>query len=94
MALKYPEGWGVINRDGTQMLSRAYEFDDFTGAMSFAVWLGEVADEYDHHPEITVSWGRTHVLWWSHDEGGISSQDILLAEKTDWSYLQRQVRSC
>ena len=94
MPLKYPDGWNIINRDGTQMLSRVYEFDNFTGAMSFASRLGKVADEYEHHPEITISWGRTHVLWWSHDEGGISPQDILLAEKTDWSYSQCHISGC
>ena len=54
--------------------------------MQFAVWVGEVADAQDHHPEIVVSWGRCVVRWWSHDVEGISARDISLAEATNRLY--------
>lgn len=81
-----PEGWTLITRDGTEMLSREYRFDNFSRAMGFAARVGEAADAADHHPEITVSWGRVRVLWWSHDAAGITSRDISLAETTDRLY--------
>lgn len=86
MTQHIPEGWTLITRDGTEMLSREYRFDNFSRAMGFAARVGEAADAADHHPEITVSWGRVRVLWWSHDAAGITSRDISLAETTDRLY--------
>lgn len=86
MALPIPEQWSMIERDSMQMLSRVFHFDNFSDAMAFASRVGEVADAADHHPEITVAWGRVHVLWWSHDAGGITERDVTLAESTDRLY--------
>lgn len=86
MTQHIPEGWTLITRDRTEMLSREYHFDNFSRAMGFAARVGEAADAADHHPEITVSWGRVRVLWWSHDQGGVTSRDISLAETTDRLY--------
>ena len=54
--------------------------------MAFAVHVGKAADAADHHPEITVSWGRVRVDWWSHDANGVTSRDIALAETTNQLY--------
>lgn len=81
-----PQGWNRIMRDGIEMLSRTYTFDNFSLAMAFACRVGEAADAADHHPELTVSWGRVSVVWWSHDQGGITARDISLAETTDRLY--------
>jgi len=86
MTQQIPEGWTRSTRDGTEMLAREYHFDNFNAAMLFAARVGEAADAADHHPEITVAWGRVRVLWWSHDQGGITSRDISLAETTDRLY--------
>ncbi len=81
-----PAGWSRISRDGVEMLSRTFSFDNFSSAMAFAGRVGEVADAADHHPELIVAWGRVTVLWWSHDHGGITDRDISLAETTDRLY--------
>jgi len=86
MALPIPERWQILQRDSVEMLSREFRFDNFSNAMAFASRVGEAADAADHHPEITVSWGRVRVLWWSHDAGGVTERDISLAEATDRLY--------
>ena len=82
----YPDGWSEELKGGVQLLTRTFEFVNFAQAMAFAVHVGEAADAADHHPEITVSWGRVRVDWWSHDANGVTSRDIALAETTNRLY--------
>ena len=82
----YPDGWSEGLKGGVKVLTRTFEFEDFAQAMAFAVHIGEAADAADHHPEITISWGRARVEWWSHDANGVTSRDIALAETTNRLY--------
>lgn len=84
-----PDGWKKINRNSTIMLSRVFTFDNFSDAMTFATKVGEMADLTDHHPEITISWGRVQVLWWSHDANGITDRDKNSAQATEELFLER-----
>ena len=81
-----PQDWNKELKGGVQVLTRTFQFDDFSQAMAFATRVGEAADAADHHPEITVSWGCVRVDWWSHDAKGVTSRDISLAETTNRLY--------
>ena len=81
-----PDGWSEELKGDVKILTRTFEFGNFAQAMAFAVHIGEAADAADHHPEITVSWGRVRVEWWSHDANGVTSRDIELAETTNRLY--------
>jgi 4a-hydroxytetrahydrobiopterin dehydratase len=72
-------GWA---RDG-EALVRTYRFPDFAGALAFTVHVGMIADKRDHHPDVTLGWGRAAVLWTTHDAGGVTRLDLELAEATD-----------
>ena len=72
-------GWG---RDG-EAIAKRFTFPDFASALAFAVKLGMLAEKRDHHPDILVAWGKTAVLWTTHDAGGISQLDLDLATATD-----------
>lgn len=78
--LKSHPGWA---RQGEGALVRVWKTPDFASALAFAVRLGAVADERDHHPDILVGWGKASVLWTTHDAGGITRLDLDLAEVTD-----------
>jgi 4a-hydroxytetrahydrobiopterin dehydratase len=77
------EGWAVINDEGMQKLVKEYRFEDFAQAMVFVNKVGKVAEDHDHHPEITFTWGRATVRWWTHSAGGLSRNDFIMAAKTD-----------
>ena len=81
-----PQGWSRELKNGVYVLTRTFQFDNFTQAMAFAARVGEAADAADHHPEIIVSWGVVRVDWWSHDVKGVTSRDISLAETTNRLY--------
>ena len=75
--------WQLIEDDGMRQLNRAFKFDDFAGAMAFASKVGAAADKDDHHPRITVEWGRVSVTWWTHKIRGLHRNDFIMAAKTD-----------
>ena len=81
-----PEGWSRELKNGVYVLTRTFQFGDFAKAMEFAVRVGAAADDADHHPEITVSWGVARVDWWSHDAKGVTARDVSLAETTNQLY--------
>ena len=78
----HPE-WEIKTESDATFLSRTFRFNDFAEAADFAAQVGEVAEQYNHHPRITTEYGKTRVDWWSHKIGNIHSLDLSLAENTD-----------
>ena len=76
-------GWAVFNDEGMQKLVKEYKFDTFADAMVFVNKVGKIAEDFGHHPEITFTWGRATVRWWSHSMGGLTRNDFIMAAKTD-----------
>lgn len=77
-----PDGW---DRDGDE-ITRTYEFEDYLSGISFVTQVGEVSEEEFHHPEIRVGYKEVEVRLTSHEEGGITGQDIRLANLFDAEY--------
>ncbi|WP_122089512.1 4a-hydroxytetrahydrobiopterin dehydratase [Halalkalicoccus subterraneus] len=72
-----PEGW---ERDGEE-ITRTFEFDDYLRGIDFAREVGELAEEEVHHPEMIVGYEEVEVRFTSHEEGGITDQDVEMAER-------------
>ena len=75
--------WTIETDAVATFLTRTFIFNDFVEAADFATQVGEVAERYNHHPRITVEYGKTKVDWWSHKIGNIHALDLSLAEHTD-----------
>jgi 4a-hydroxytetrahydrobiopterin dehydratase len=75
--------WAVAREAGTPVLSRTYRFRNFVGALEFANAVGELAEAEDHHPRLTVEYGRVNVAWWTHAIGGLHRNDFIMAARTD-----------
>jgi 4a-hydroxytetrahydrobiopterin dehydratase len=72
---KIPTGWAV-NGD---RLCRTLEFSDFPSAISFMVDISFFCEKEDHHPEWKNVYSRVFIELTTHDEGGISEKDFILA---------------
>ncbi|MBV9333332.1 MAG: 4a-hydroxytetrahydrobiopterin dehydratase [Candidatus Eremiobacteraeota bacterium] len=82
------QGWRVVERPdakrgSVKILTCAYKFDDFAGAMAAAARIGAVAEEQQHHPDLHVSWGKLVVDIWTHKIGGLTESDFIFAAKCD-----------
>jgi 4a-hydroxytetrahydrobiopterin dehydratase len=76
---RVPADW---HRDGDEIV-RTYEFDDYLSGVSFATTVAEIAEEEWHHPTIEIRYGEIEVRLTSHEAGGITGQDIDMAELFD-----------
>lgn len=71
-------GWSV--KDGR--LFRAYSFPDFPAALSFVNRAGAIAEAEQHHPDLAIhDWNKVDVSIWTHEIGGLSENDFILAAK-------------
>jgi 4a-hydroxytetrahydrobiopterin dehydratase len=51
--------------------------DNLTGA------IGAVADELNHHPDVSRTGEGLRLTLWSHSDGGITAKDVELAARID-----------
>jgi 4a-hydroxytetrahydrobiopterin dehydratase len=73
--------WQVAD-DGRSM-ARSWRFRDFAEAFSFAVRVAFVAESEEHHPDVTVGWGRCEVRLTTHAVQGLTRNDFIVAAKVD-----------
>jgi len=73
--------WSV-DREGKH-LSKQYAFKDFAEAMAFANKIADIAEAEDHHPDLTVAWGKVGVDLSTHSVGGLSENDFIVAAKIE-----------
>ena len=64
-------------------ITRRFVFTDFAEAFGFMTRVAIVADRVDHHPEWSNVYNRVDILLTTHDCGGLSARDIMLAQAID-----------
>ena len=73
-------GW-TLNAEGH--LEREYGFKNFNEAMALANAVAAIADDEDHHPDLTIAWGKCGVEIWTHKISGLTESDFYFAAKVD-----------
>lgn len=77
---KQVKGWEVVEG---HHLKKEVKFPDFKQALAFVNKVGEIADQEEHHPEITFTWGKALITVWTHAVNGLTESDFILAAKID-----------
>jgi len=72
-----------LHRDGTHGIQKQFSFNDFKDAMAFVNRIADIANEENHHPDITISYNKVTIELTTHKIGGLSDNDFILAEKID-----------
>lgn len=72
-------GW---SREG-EAIVRTYTFRNFRVALAFVAFVGEVAEEMGHHPDIDVRYNRVRLAVTTHDAGGLTAKDLELTRRID-----------
>jgi 4a-hydroxytetrahydrobiopterin dehydratase len=47
--------------------------------MSLVNQVARLAEQNDHHPDMTISYRKVTFRLWSHDAGGVTERDLRLA---------------
>ncbi len=64
-------------------LEREYTFGTYSEGIAFAVQIGMLAEKRDHHPDLVIGYRVVTVRWVTHDAGGLTDLDRLLAHLCD-----------
>ena len=71
------------NMNSQRHLYQEFSFTDFVSALAFTNAVGELAEEHNHHPLITLTWGKVGIELWTHSKNDITEKDIALAKAID-----------
>jgi len=64
-------------------LVREVELESFPQAIQVVNRVAEIAENDNHHPDIDIRWRTLTFRCSTHSEGGITAQDVTLAEEID-----------
>lgn len=80
-ALKNLDGWSFEN----DALSKEWTFENFREAIAFTNAVAEMADDAEHHPDITINYNQVRLTISTHSEGGVTEKDVALARTIEQS---------
>jgi 4a-hydroxytetrahydrobiopterin dehydratase len=60
-------------------LQTRIETKDFAAGLALVNAIGEVAEQQNHHPDLTLRYSAVDIRLSSHDEGGVTKRDVRLA---------------
>lgn len=64
-------------------ITRTIEFEEFMEGIDFVNDVGEISEEAQHHPDITIKHTKITLRLTTHDVGGVTALDIQLAQRID-----------
>ena len=72
--------WEVVD---DVKLRKTFQWKNFPRSMLFANGIAYLAEQEDHHPDITISYKTMTVELTTHAIGGLSRNDFIVAAKID-----------
>ena len=79
-------GWKEVQ--GRDAITKEFMFRDFVECFGFMAQAALEAEKANHHPEWFNVYNRLDVTLSTHDCGGLSQNDVNLAEKMDALYVK------
>lgn len=77
----FATGWALA--DGRDAITKTFTFRNFVEAFGWMTRAALIAEAMNHHPEWTNVYRTVTVTLTTHDAGGLSSLDVVLAGKLD-----------
>ena len=84
--LKQTPHWS--HDESRDVLVRTFKFARYSQGPAFAVLVGEMADQQDHHPNLHIYYKKCVVEFTTHSAGGITTNDFICAARTDKAFEQ------
>jgi len=79
--LQQVPGWHLSV--GGKAIVKDFKFANFHHTLGFINAVGFMANHEDHHPDIEAGYGHCHLLWSTHDVGGLSLNDFICAARVE-----------
>lgn len=74
------DGWAGNAREG---IRKTFRCQDFNGSVDFVNRVAALADEADHHPDVSISWSDVTLTYLTHSAGGVTEADVAQARAVD-----------
>ena len=73
--------WNI--NDDKEMIFKKFKFKNFKKAILFTNLVADLAENENHHPDISFGWGYCLIMMHTHAIKGLSLNDFILAAKID-----------
>jgi 4a-hydroxytetrahydrobiopterin dehydratase len=70
------EGWRLTGDGSSVAIEKTFTFKNYYQTMAFVNAVAFIAHVQDHHPDLSVHYGRCVVRFNTHDVGGLSVTDF------------------
>lgn len=70
---------------GDDFITKVFTFKDFAQAFGFMSEIAVIAEAMDHHPQWYNVYNRVDVTLTTHDAGGVTEKDMVMARRMDSS---------
>ena len=71
--------WEIDNKT----IKKEFKFNNFIDAFGFMSKVAILSEKMDHHPDWQNTYNKVKINLTTHDKGGITNNDINLAESID-----------
>jgi len=78
-ALKALPKWRLAGK----RIVRVVRYEGFMPGVELLNEIAKVAEQMEHHPDVTVSYGKMRISVTTHDAGGLTELDFRLAERIE-----------
>jgi 4a-hydroxytetrahydrobiopterin dehydratase len=68
---------------GDGKLKKVFLFDSYKRAMAFVQEVALIAEKENHHPDICIYYTTVEIYLSTHDVGGLSVNDFIMAAKIE-----------
>tara|TARA_Y100001968_G_scaffold265873_1_gene255189 strand:+ start:178 stop:465 length:288 start_codon:yes stop_codon:yes gene_type:complete len=68
---------------GDKTIKKEFKFNSFIDAFGFMSQVALLSEKMDHHPNWQNTYNKVNIELTTHDKGGITTNDIKLAESID-----------
>ena len=65
------------------ILSKTFEFHSYLDGIDFVNTIANIAEQVDHHPDISIGYCRVTISLTTHDSGGLTDKDYKFAKLID-----------
>ncbi len=73
-------GWFLSQKN---TLVKTFKFPNFVEAIGFVNLVAALAEQHNHHPDISIHYNRVTLELWTHSVNGITDKDLRLASQIE-----------
>jgi len=79
MNVNESKNWGASK----EKLEKTFKFKEFNDSIDFVNKVAKIAEQQNHHPDITINYNKVKISITDHEKGGVSEKCHKLVKAID-----------